>query len=115
MDQVRLVSIRATVSGRAPFVTIIRAVGPGSVGRGLNLPKLDLGALFSLAYLPAAFGGLPIGHPTRVRIAFPEAGGHQVNGVAATVSLARRRIHRHTERSGARLPGFLPGSYTLLQ
>ena len=115
MDQVRLVSIRATVSRRAPFVMVISGAWPRSVGRGLDLPKLDLGALFSLAYLPAAFGGLSVGHPPRVRIAFPEAGGHQVNGVAATVGLARGRIHRHAERNGARLPGFLPWSYTLLQ
>src|ERR1700733_3284564 len=115
MDQARLVSIRATVSGGAPVVTVIWAVGPDSVGSALDLPKLDLDALFSLAYLPAAFGGLPIGHPTRVRIAFPEAGGHQVQGIATTVGLARRRIYRHTKRSGARLPGFLPRSYTFLQ
>jgi hypothetical protein len=115
MDQARLVSIRATVSGRAPFVTVIGAVGPGSIGSGFDLPKFDLCALFSLAYLPAAFGGLSVSHPTRVRIAFPEAGGHQVQGIATTVGLARRRIHWHTKRSGARLPRFLPRSYTLLQ
>src|ERR1700691_3071782 len=82
MDQARLVSIRATVSRRAPFVTLIWAVGPGPVGSGLDLPKLDLGAFFSLAYLPAAVGGLSVSHPPRVRIAFPEATGHQVQGVA---------------------------------
>ena len=58
MDQVRLVSIRATVSGPAPFVTVIREARPGPVGRGLDLPKLDLCALFSLAHLPSAFRGL---------------------------------------------------------
>src|SRR3984885_7735203 len=115
MDQARPFPIRAAVSGRAPFVTVIWAGGPDAVGSGLDLPKLDLGALFSLAYLPAAFGGLSVGHPPRIRIAFPEAGGHQVQGIAATVGLARGRIHRHTKRSGARLPGFLPRSYTLLQ
>ena len=41
MHQARLVSIRAILSGRAPFVTISRARwGRGFGQRGLDLPKL---------------------------------------------------------------------------
>src|SRR5665213_3447079 len=113
VNEPRFLGIRVVAIGC--IAASIRPRRPCLVRRLFDIPVLNLGALLAPAYLPSVVCGLLVSHPSRVFVAVLQAGGHQMNRVAAPVSSLAGWIERHTERTGSRLPGLLPRRDATLQ
>src|SRR5260370_13311573 len=96
--------IRVVAISCAPISASVR---PGWLRfvRGLpDLPVFNLSAFLAPAYLPSVIGRLLVGHPPRVFVAPLQAGGHQVNRVAAAVRSFAGGVKGNAEGTGSGFP-----------
>src|ERR1035437_1603576 len=115
VDEPRFPGVRFVVRSRAP----IDATGGSGllclVRSSFDLPVFNLGAFLAPADLPSVIGSLLVRHPPLVVVAALQAGGHQMNRVAAAVRSLAGGVERDAERTGSGLPRFLPRSDATLQ